>query len=253
MLPYPMATSREEKMEIIGEIKERLLQKYGANILAIGVYGSTGRKTDGPYSDIEMHVVTKNGFSLVEQEFIFEPFKIEISTHQADELIRQAQTVDDGWAIEAGVYVHIQRLYDPENLFEKIKYLPFQAPDSAFYDVMKQFMIWEPYETMGKLRNNYHIQNWNYIPMGARDLVWRTAKLIGLANRKCYSTRARTYEESLQMPSLPAGYKPLAQLVMAGKLDDKHEVYQLCEDLWTGLNAWFQEMGIDYKVKELPI
>ena len=44
-------------------------------------------------------------------------------------------------------------------------------------------MIWEPYETMGKIRNNVQSGNLNYLPLGAKDLTWQTAKLIGLANR----------------------------------------------------------------------
>ena len=48
----PIIMTREERMKIVHEIKERILDKYGDDVKAIGVYGS--RQTDGPYSDIEM-------------------------------------------------------------------------------------------------------------------------------------------------------------------------------------------------------
>lgn len=40
--------TREERMKIVHEIKERILDKYGDDVKAIGVYGSLGRQTDGP-------------------------------------------------------------------------------------------------------------------------------------------------------------------------------------------------------------
>ncbi|MEB6548936.1 hypothetical protein MXL46_07460 [Heyndrickxia sporothermodurans] len=130
--------------------------------------------------------------------------------------------------------------------------MPYQASDAVFKVVMREFMIWEPYETVGKLRNNFMSGNFDYLTLGAKDLVWQTAKLIGLANRKFFTTRARTFEESLLMESRPAGYDELVRKVMAGTLEDKEYIYQLCEKLWTGLNEWFAELGIEYKVQELP-
>ncbi|MGE6256709.1 kanamycin nucleotidyltransferase C-terminal domain-containing protein [Heyndrickxia sporothermodurans] len=102
------------------------------------------------------------------------------------------------------------------------------------------------------MRNNYRSSNLDYLSLGATDLLWQTAKLIGLAKKQFYTTRAKTFEESLQMELKPNGYKELVQQVMAGTLADKKQLYQMCENLWTGLNEWFDELGIHYKVKELP-
>lgn len=252
MLSYPTATSRDEKMDIIYEIKERLLNAYEDNILAIGVYGSISQENDGPFSDIEMHVITTDGTSIESHEFIYDKFKIEISTKQRHELIELAKTVDDSWAIRAGMFINVLRIYDPHHLFEEIKTLPLQVSNEAIKETMREFMIWEPYETIAKIRNNYHTANFHYLPLGAKDLVWQTAKLIGLANKQYYSTRARTFEESLKMASKPSGYEELALQVMEGQLHDKQHVYELCEKLWVGLNKWYEDLKIDYKTQQLP-
>lgn len=252
MLPFPAATTREEKIEIINEVKEKLLNTYKENILAIGAYGSIGLNTDGPYSDIELHVITKDGFNLKNHEFIYDRFKLEIGMIEEIEIIKSAKVVDESWAITAGVYINILEIYDPKNLFEELKKLPYENSDEAFRVAMKEFMVWEPFETVAKLRNNFEINNFGYIPIGAKELTWQTAKLIGLANKQYFSTRARTLEEAISMDSKPAGFKELASAVMEGSLSDKEEVYQKCESLWTGLNDWFKELGIDYKTSHLP-
>ncbi|RNA70636.1 kanamycin nucleotidyltransferase C-terminal domain-containing protein [Alteribacter keqinensis] len=252
MLSYPVKTTREEKMSMIQKVKDRLLDTYGEQILAIGVYGSVGRNEEGPFSDIEMHVVTKHGFTLENYEFIYGKFKIELSVRQKSDFFKRARLIDDSWSIKAGVFTGILPLFDPQGLFEEVKEMPMQVPESVIKETMREFMIWEPYETMGKIRNQYEEGNYHYLPMGARDLVWQTAKLIGLANRHIYTTRAKTFEESLTLPYRPEGYRELAVLVMEGTLHDRETVYQHCECLWTGLNEWYEELGITYMETSLP-
>jgi len=253
MLAYPVSTSRKEKLDMIHTIKERLLSAHGEAILAIGAYGSIALETDGPFSDIELHVITKEVSQLESQEFIYDKFKIELSAKDQRTFIKQATEVDDSWAIKAGVFVHILPIHDPTGLFEQVKDLPFEAVDASRRDIMKEFMVWEPYETIAKIRNNYSNGNLNYLGLGARDLLWQTAKLIRLANKTYYTTRARTFEESLEMESIPSGYKELLSFIMEEQLHGKEKIYPLCEELWTGLNEWYSHMGLDYRLKKLPI
>lgn len=252
MLAYPAQTSREDKLKFVHLVKEKYLQRYQEAIMAIGVYGSLGKGTEGPFSDIEMHVITDNNTDIVEHELIFEPYKLEISVHTVDQIFAKAKRVDDMWPIRSGSYIHILALYDPQGVFAKLSQIPMQVTQEQLYDVMKVFMIWEPYETMGKLRNARLQQDWDYITLGAMDIAWKTAKLIGLANKRYFTTRVKTFAESLEMVSQPQGYRELVSCVMAGDLTNREKVYQLCENLWTGLNEWFEELGIEYKSKELP-
>jgi len=252
MLSFPFATSQKEKLAIINELKERLLIAHPTNIFAIGVYGSMGLKNDLPYSDIELHVITNDEVVINSHEFIYDKFKIEVSVKQKQTFFKQAIEVDDSWAIKAGVFINILPIYDPQNIFAEVRKRPLQVSDAAIRETMKEFMIWEPYETIAKIRNNFIAQNYSYIPLGAKDLTWQTAKMIGLANRKYYSTRARTFEESLAMDSKPNGYVALVKSVMSGDLSDIEYIYQLCESLWIGLNEWYEKLGIKYRVHELP-
>jgi kanamycin nucleotidyltransferase len=116
---------------------------------------------------------------------------------------------------------------------------------------MREFVIWEPYETIAKLRTTYNEGNLNYIPLGAKDLSWQTATLIGIANKQYYGTRAKTFEESLLARSKPDGYEELVQHVMNGSLSDRDHIYKLCEELGVGLNDWLKELGIQYVEAEL--
>lgn len=252
MLAYPSPTTREEKMNMIRTITDRLMQRYGEDIIAVGVYGSTAYQKEGLYSDIEMHVVTKDSVTIPGHEFIYGKFKLELSCREKSKLFERARRLDDGWSIWAESYVNVLAIHDPEGIFAELKEVPFQASEESVREMMRIFMIWEPYETMGKIRNNYENGNSSYIQLGAKDLAWQTAKLVGLANRTFYTTRARTFEESLHLKSKPDGYRELVAFLEAGDLRDKETLYMHCENLWSGLNAWFEELGIDYMTNELP-
>lgn len=247
MLPYPAGTIRTEKLVFIDRIKNMLLNKYTEDIEAIGVYGSIAQEMDGPYSDIELHVISRDGVSIPSHELIYHPFKLEIATEQKSEWIRKASIVDDGWAIKVGSFIHIISLYDPKRLFDKTKQMALSVSDEAIEEVIKEFMVWEPYETMGKIRNSYETNNLSYLPRAVFDFSWQVAKLIGLLNKQHYSTRALTLEESIAKPIKPKGYSELAKKVISGELSDKEELYQLCENLWIGINELLEDLGIDYR------
>lgn len=157
MLAYPSATSRQEKLDFAKEVATRLQEKFGDTILAIGIYGSLAQGTDGPYSDIEMHVVTKDGFKLAPYEFIFGKYKIELTTVEKGEFITKARELDDSWAIKAGAYITIKPVYDPQEIFNMVKELPLQISQDAIRDIMREFMIWEPMRRWG---NSVTITTW---------------------------------------------------------------------------------------------
>ncbi|QQE80625.1 kanamycin nucleotidyltransferase C-terminal domain-containing protein [Alicyclobacillus sp. SO9] len=248
----PMPTSRQEKLDMIDEIVNRLLARYASAIVAIGVYGSIALESDGPFSDIEMYVIVQDGAEVQGHEFVYEPFKIEVAVFQRTPFLNRARAVDDLWALTADSYINIKAVFDPDDFFLAVKSLPLDISDVTVEKIMREFVIWEPYETIAKLRNNYNAGNLNYISLGAKDLSWRTAKLIGLANKQYYSTRAKTFEESLLARSKPDGYAELVQHIMNGSLSDRDHTYKLCEQLWNGLNDWLKELGIEYVETELP-
>jgi hypothetical protein len=53
----PRPLTRHQRLAVVDSIVARLLEAHRDRVVAIGLYGSTGRGADAPYSDIEMFCV----------------------------------------------------------------------------------------------------------------------------------------------------------------------------------------------------
>ncbi|NOU63972.1 hypothetical protein GC096_08030 [Paenibacillus sp. LMG 31461] len=107
----PVNISRNERLETCHEIASRLHEVYGEKILAIGVYGSVSRGTDGPFSDIEMFCVLNESSESVDfsYEWSAGPWKAEVEVRSADVLLKTASTVEGSWPLTQGL--HNQKLF----------------------------------------------------------------------------------------------------------------------------------------------
>ncbi|XEC94257.1 ANT(4')-I family aminoglycoside nucleotidyltransferase [Paenibacillus tarimensis] len=250
----PNPISRSERMEICREITGRLHEVYGNKIKAIGVYGSVARGTDGPYSDIEMFCVQHQSGLPVEEcyEWSAGSWKAEVDIYSADLLLAKAAIVERRWPLTHGPYFNVLSLYDPDSFFPALK-MAAEAPEKSSFSVaINEVLVGEMYEFIGKLRNANQGGPQTYLPYLAVQLAQNGAMLIGLHNRKTYSTGAMVLPEAVTLPDRPDGYDRVAELVMSGQLAEPPMIVSACERYWNGLVKWAEEYDYVIHSKRLP-
>ncbi|WP_404293862.1 KNTase domain-containing protein [Cytobacillus kochii] len=252
MFLLPQPTSRIEKDRFIDIVKERLLKVYDEKIMAIGVYGSFALDEDGPYSDINFQVIVFDGQRIDDFQFIYPPFKVTIETLQKQQYITSAKEINSDWSLNVARFIHTMPIYDPIMFFSKMKSLPLQISSYEIKDVMKKCMIEELYVKMAKIRNLRLIQDETSLLLNAVEFCEQSAKLIGLANRYYFRSKTRMLEESLGIATKPHGYEQLVKLILQRDWDISENIYEACEHLWTGINQWFNELGINYRSHSFP-
>jgi kanamycin nucleotidyltransferase len=139
----------------------------------------------------------------------------------------------------------MQPLHDPENFLAQLKALAFEHANEEINECMREVIVGDMYELVGKWRNQQAAKRFDYVPAIAVKLVEECAWVMGLANRHLYSTGARMYVESLALPDRPAGYDALCHAVMRGELSDVPRVIALCEACWDSVVAWAGAKGIE--------
>lgn len=95
--PRPLA--RDQRLVVVDSIVARLLEAYRHHVVAIGLYGSTGRGADAPYSDIEMFCVINRPGEDSRYEWIHGDGKAEVELLGEDVIRRKAAVVDEGWSV----------------------------------------------------------------------------------------------------------------------------------------------------------
>lgn len=248
----PQTMSHEDRMILAHEMADRLHETYRERLLAIGLYGSLSRGTDGPYSDIEMFCVLRRSEEKVRfsHEWSAGPWKAEVNVVSEDVLHSEAYDIEGEWSLTHGPYHHAKALYDPENFFVALRQTA-QSPDaSAYQEAVEGILVGEMMEFAGKLRNIAHHGPRTYLPYLTMQFAQYGAMLIGLHHRKLYSTGAMVLPEAVSLPDRPAGYDAVAELVMSGNLADSDQLIAVCETFWHGLHVWAAEHGYAIHSKE---
>ncbi|MGZ7445493.1 ANT(4')-I family aminoglycoside nucleotidyltransferase [Paenibacillus sp. TH7-28] len=250
----PVEISRSERLETCREIAARLHELYGEQILAIGVYGSVARGTDGPFSDIEMFCVLKESSEAVEFSYEWSAghWKAEVDVCSADVLLKTAVTVEGDWPLTHGPFFSQLSLYDPQHFFSRLREAAESPTKEDFRYAINEVLVGEMYEFIGKLRNASLNGPHTYLPYLAVQFAQYGAMLVGLHNRKLYSTGAMVLPEALELPDRPEGFDGVARMVMSGTLAEPAKIVSACENFWSGLVDWAAKYDYVIHSRRIP-
>ncbi len=243
----PQPTSHIERLARAEHIAAAFRQKF--NPLALALYGSLARGTDGPYSDIEMFCIVKGNNIDEPYEWTEGPWKAEVNVLSRDVIEAEAAEFEEYWPISHSAFANPKVLHDPQNLFLNIRKLALGHTDEEFNQLIADTIVGEIYETMGKIRNAAHENNLAALPMFGLDLARIAACLVALDNRHLYSTASQLFTESLSLPGRPAGYDQLCKTMTGPGPASPLEFSLAAEAFWQGLQPWAAERSIQYIYK----
>ncbi|MGE7693913.1 ANT(4')-I family aminoglycoside nucleotidyltransferase [Lysinibacillus sp. NPDC094177] len=239
----PKKVTREERMEIACSIANQVLERYGSKVQAIGVYGSLARKTDGPFSDIEIKCIVDSldeGFSY---EWTAGDWKAEVNFDSAEDIIEDATTVDEEWPLTHGQFFNILPIYDPNDFFPELKAKASSVDYSIFKEAICRTLVEEMYEYIGKLKNIEIQGPQTFLPILAMKFATAGAMILGLHNKQFFTTSAQVLPEALSFIDKPEGFDVLCELVMSGNLSDPQQILAICENYWDSLLKWSVQHG----------
>jgi kanamycin nucleotidyltransferase len=242
----PQAQSRTQRIAIAHEIAERVKERFPQEVLAIGLYGSLAREEDGPYSDIELFGVLRTEHYKHRYEWCTAEWKAEVDLYGKQTLLERAARVDGRWPLTHSALQSVLPLYDPEQFFAEIRTVAQSASEMLFRETIKELLVEEVYEGIGKIRNAQAEGSPARLPPLVLKLVQDVAMVVGLANRNCYTTGTRVISEAIALPDLPDGFGELGHVILTGDLRDGQQLAAACERLWQGINIWAQDHGYQF-------
>jgi kanamycin nucleotidyltransferase len=241
--PRPLA--RDQRLVVVDSIVARLLEVHRDHVVAIGLYGSTGRGADETYSDIELFCVIDKPGEDRRYEWIHGDGKAEVELFGEDVIRRKAAMVEEGWSVTHAEFAYPQRLRGDERFFSELRDLVFAHPDETFAKAERGIIVDELYEGIGKVRNAVATGDFVKLASRACRIALMSALLLGLARRKIYTAAGLDLAESMQLTERPEGHDELCRIVMAGDLADSKRVALTLEHHWQGVVEWIDREGLE--------
>lgn len=241
--PRPLA--RAQRLVVVDSIVARLLEAHRDHVVAIGLYGSTGRGADQAYSDIEMFCVIDQRGADRRYEWVHGDGKAEVELFGEDVIRAKAATVDEGWAVTHAKFAYPQRLRGDDRFFDELRDLVFAHPDETFAQAERGIIVDELYEGIGKVRNAVATGDFAKLASRACRTALMSALLLGLARRKIYTAAALDLAESMRLERRPDGHDELCRMVIAGHLADSSRVALALERHWRGVVEWIDREALD--------
>ena len=240
----PQFYTHQERIQRVNEIVAQLRGHFGTRLLALGLYGSVARGTDGPYSDIELYCIIQGKGVDYAYEWSTGPWKAEVDVYSPDTLLAWAAELDGMWSLTHKSALSVQPLDDPQGIFSQMARVAIQHSDQEIAAALAECIVGEIYELVGKIRNAVAQGKKASLALFTAELVRYAAGVVGLAQRYLYPSAAEMLDDSLLLPDLPAGYTGLCRLVISGRLDDAQEILARVDAFWAGVEAWATQRGL---------
>ena len=240
----PQAYTHADRLARLEAIAARLRRHFGADLLALGLYGSLSRATDGPFSDIELHAVVNGATDQYAYEWSAGPWKAEVDVYSPEAFLDCAAELDEFWPITHGAYAHVTPLHDPRSIFPRAARAVFDHSAADFDRLMAEVLVGDLYEVIGKARNAIALERKSSLAGEAVDAARYAACLLGLAHRHLFTTGPAAFSESLRLPDPPAHFPAYLDLVLSGDLRDNRRVAAALDALWDGMEEWAARRGL---------
>jgi kanamycin nucleotidyltransferase len=234
----PQRIDSNERRAVVEQIVARLDSTFGDSVIAIGLYGSTARDTDRGFSDIEMFCVLRNPGYDRRLEWVFGKGKAEVELFGEDVIRQRSAQLDEVWPVTHAVFANSKRIEGEPAFFAELRRLVYDHTEAEFHSVIREIIVAELYEGLGKVRN-YMLDRTNAsLPRVTMRIAIMAELMIGLAHKQTYTAAALATAESMNLTPRPANHDELCTMALRGELSDPNRISVVVERYWKSVIDW---------------
>lgn len=223
------------------EIARRLADKYGSNLIAVAIEGSTAKGLDLPESDLELAVIIQ-GVADRWYPFFYNGLSVGISYGNPEAELEDAARIDYTWPVTGDAYQTAQVIYDPGSFYPKLCHAASEAEEGTDFAPLIRDALADVYENVLKVFSLGSKQTMAAVMFAANAAYW-AALTVALVNKHKYRSTRAMFQESTELPQLPEGYaQGIGHLLCQGQ--DVESLQGTLGRFWPSLRAWVDDMGI---------
>ena len=218
--------------------------------MAVYVYGSTSKKLDRPYSDLEMIVVVRDRAEIPMKSYLHQGLIINIEYLGSSNVLDAAEQFTKNWHWEADQYRNRIALYERDGWFTKLdEAVEKNNKTSSAEAIRKSFMMMT--ESIASMRNATLTKNKIGVLSSGRTLAEDAARIVFLLNRRYVTTTSRFWKILFDLRNKPKDFKELVEKMCGFVPTTPEEVVASSERLYNEMSDLVTHHGIKIECDDL--
>ena len=244
--------SNGQRVELARQISTRILETYKSTVLAVYVCGSTAKKLDRPYSDLEMVCVVRDGTEIPMKYYIHDGLLVEIDYHQESEYLKAAHKPGWDWPIQADQYRNHIVLFDQDNWMRKLGEAVAENDRTDFTEAIRVAAL-AMTESLAAIRNAEFKHDQVDLRTRTFYMAWDTARVVLLLNRKYVLTTSWLWKQLFECKDQPKDLKKLISIVAGFVESSPRQLVEASERLWQETMLMVRDRGISIESAEIIV
>ncbi len=244
--------SHEERVRMGRELSSLILKAHGDQVLTVYICGSTSKKLDRSYSDLEIICVVRDGVEIPAKYYVYQGIVVEVDYVQESNILKAASEVKKDWPIEADSYRNRLVLYERNGWLRLLDEAVARSDQADMNEALRIASV-ELVEDLSFLRNAQLTRDAVAVKIGGRAIAQDAARLVFLLNRRYITTTSWFWKETFECPSKPSDFRRLVETACDFIPATPDEVNMAGEQLCSEILQMVRSRGITVESETLIV
>ncbi|MBV9850293.1 MAG: hypothetical protein JO250_11510 [Armatimonadetes bacterium] len=243
----PVGHAHQQRLEVARQLVSLILDRHGGTVAAIVIFGTTAIEQDGPYSDLDMTVVTDIDLGGESKCYPCQGLQINLDYQTVAESLEEAREPHAG-----GCWLTCLPLYDPRGVVaqfqEAFEGIARDECDRAFVTLLRDDLA----TGIGKIRNAIVAQDRAALLRSLQHFGEQMCRALCILNGSHAVTgTARLRDETKTLRLLPPQFAERIDMVLGTTPATEQAMYDAAEDLWASMIQIARERGLTWEAPHL--
>jgi hypothetical protein len=250
LIPKLRKFTHEERLRIARHISDRVVKKYRNVVLAVYICGSTSKKLDRPFSDLELIVVIRDRAEIPMKYYLHRGLIIQIEYLKSSSILAGAKQFTDNWPWEADQYRNRIALYERDEWFRKLdEAVARNEKRGSLGAIRKSFTVMT--ESLAVMRNAILTNDNVGVLSRGRVLAEDAARIILLLNRRYVTTTSWLWKIVFDLDEKPKALKELVEKMSGFVPTSEEDVVASSERLYKEIHKLVTNNGVKIEREDL--
>jgi kanamycin nucleotidyltransferase len=199
-----------DRRQLAQALCDRLVSRYGDQVLVGGLYGSTARGTDTPWSDLEMLFVVADGSAVQGRHFLYQGTAAGYRVYRLGELEQLVSHPGPKWPFHMGMLDTLQVIHGDPARVQRWLTRGSSLPRERFLAALETHLPGLVVEAHGRLHSSLRRGELEALRPSVLEMLFEMKTALCLLNGS-WTTHDyyRGLEDTFAFPRLPEGYEEL--------------------------------------------